>query len=595
MLLGGGVGNHCKKEPIISEGLRLLPQLGLGTTIPPRRTRKTTRTGRKHVPGPVWFLIAAIILLAAGVVIYPSFQYVERPFSSRPHLVFQGEAQKFPVVVEKGEAYVPLQFIQSKLDPHVFWDESGVMIVTTKDKVVKLGKESLTAYVNQYPVRLQFPVILDGNEPYVPASTLEVLYPVSTTYSEDVGIFLVKPLDTANTIGETSADTILRTKASFLSRRVQALSAGEQVVVYGDAGRWLKVETSAGFCGFIPKKQVTGLREEPPVVRQPSEYVPGPLKGKKVVLVWEQVDRITPDPSILKDMPGLNVVSPTWFHLAGTPGELENRADMRYVNWAHSQGYQVWALFSNSFDPERTSTVLRDSGLRDKIISQLLIYAEIYKLDGINIDFENVNLADGQYLTQFVREMTPMLHGQGLTVSIDVTVKSSSPNWSLFLEREKLAQVVDYVMLMAYDQYPHGSKVSGPVSTIPWTEWAIEKTLEEVPKEKLVLGVPFYTRLWTESRENSGVKVIPRALGMESIARWLKDENVTPEYQADTGLLYAEKKAGSITYRVWLEDAGSMKKRIQLVNHYDLAGAAAWRRGFETHDIWEAIADNLGS
>ena len=137
---------------------------------------------------------------------------------------------------------------------------------------------------------------------------------------------------------------------------------------------------------------------------------------------------------------------------------------MRYVNWAHSKGYQVWALFSNSFDTERTSVVLRDSGLRDRIISQLLIYANIYKLDGINIDFENVNLADGPYLTQFVREMTPLLHGQGLTVSVDVTVKSTSPNWSLFLERDKLSQVVDYVMLMAYDQYPHGSKVAGPVS-----------------------------------------------------------------------------------------------------------------------------------
>jgi spore germination protein YaaH len=573
--------------------MRILPEL-VPNTPTPERTKSVMPKGPKRVPWPV-LILAALILLIVGTVIYPSFQYVELPMDSRPYLVHQGEIQKFPVVVEKREAYVPLRFIQDKLDPHVHWDESGVMVVTTRDKVVKLRTQSLTAYVNQHPVSLQFPVILDGKEPYVPASTLETLYPVSTHYSQEYGIFLVRSLDIPRTVGEIRTGTILRTKASPLARRVRMLPAGEQVVVYGDGTRWLKVETSSGLCGFVLKRHVSELRQEPPAAQQPSDYVPSPLKGDKVVLVWEQVDRITPDPSSLGEMPGLNVVSPTWFHLADIPGEVENRADMRYVNWAHSRGYQVWALFSNSFDPERTSVVLRDSALRDKVISQLLIYADVYKLDGINVDFENVYLADGPYLTQFMRELTPLLHSQGLTVSIDITVRSTSPNWSLFLERDKLAQVVDYVMLMAYDQYPHGSKVSGPVSTIPWTEWTITTTLEEVPKDKLVLGVPFYTRLWKETRENGQTTVTPRALGMEGIALWLKDENVTPEYQADTGLLYAEKKAGNVTYKVWLEDVQSMKKRIDLVNKYDLAGVAAWRRGFETPDIWEVICENLGS
>ena len=254
----------------------------------------------------------------------------------------------------------------------------------------QLKTQSLTAYVNQHPVNLEFPVILDGRQPYVPASTLETLYPVTTRLNREYGIFLVRALDVPRFVGETNTRTVLRTKASPLARRVKVLPQGEQIVVYGHGARWLRVETSLGLCGFLPKKHVSGLREEPPEAPEPAEYTPRPLKGDKVVLVWEQVDRITPDPSTLGDMPGLNVVSPTWFHLAETPGEVENRADMRYVNWAHSRGYQVWALFSNSFDPDRTSVVLRDSDLRDQVISQLLIYADIYKLDGINVDFENV-------------------------------------------------------------------------------------------------------------------------------------------------------------------------------------------------------------
>jgi hypothetical protein len=585
---GPGIG-HGSPGPSTGSGPGSGPGTGHGASPGPS-------IGPGKGPSPRFSLLIAsvlLLLISASVIIYPSFQWAERPPGSRPNLVYRGETHKFPVVVENSEAYVPLKFIQSKLDPDVFWDEAGLMVVTTKDKVVKLSKDSLTAYVNQHQVSLQFPVILEGKQPYVPASTLETLYPVSTACNEEAGTFLVRRLDTPNKMGKLNTDSILRVGASFLSKRIELLSVGDRVVIYGEAGRWLKVETSGGFCGFVSKKHVTDMGEEPPVVEEPPAYVPSPLQGNKVVLAWEQVDRITPDPSNFVDMPGLNVLSPTWFHLAATPGELENRADMRYVNWAHSKGYQVWGLFSNSFDPERTSVVLRDSDLRDQVISQLLIYAKIYKLDGINIDFENVNLADGPYLTQFVREMTPLLHGQGLTVSIDITVKSTSPNWSMFLEREKLSQVVDYVMLMAYDQYPHGSKVSGPVSTIPWAEWTIKKTLEEVPRDKLVLGVPFYTRLWKETPDNGGVKVSARALGMEGIAAWLRDENVTPKYQPDTGLLYAEKKIGNETYRVWLEDTGSMKKRVELANGYGLAGIAAWRRGFETEDIWEAIDATL--
>ncbi len=568
-------------------------QPDLRTGIPPRKTRKTKGVRPRRFVGLVCYLLAFALLLVLAIVVYPSFQYVDRPLEVRPRLVYRGEVHEFPVVLEREEAYVPLRFIQRHIDPSVFWDESGVMVITTKDKVVKLSQESLTAYVNQHPVTVQFPVILEGNEPYVPASTLEILYPVFTAYSHEAGIFLVKSLSTYSTTGELGTDAVLRNRASFLSRRVHKLQEGEEVTIYHLAGKWLKVETSVGHCGYLTKNQVINIREEPPVVKIVPGHVPSPLKGDKVVLVWEQVDSITPDPSNLPDMPGLNVVSPTWFHLSHAPGEIENRADLRYVNWAHSRDHQVWALFSNSFDPDITSMMLRDSSLRDQIISQLLIYANIYKLDGINIDFENVYLADGPYLTQFVRELTPMLHNIGLTVSIDVTVKSSSPTWSRFLERDRLAEVVDYVMLMAYDQYPQGSKVSGPVSSIPWTEWAINKTLEEVPREKLVLGVPFYTRRWTESSQDGAIKVTSSALGMESAERWLKQEGLTPEYQTDTGLLYAEKRIGEETLKIWLENTDSIQKRIHLVKNYALAGMAAWRRGFETPDIWQVIDDNF--
>jgi len=537
----------------------------------------------------ILLIFAVGVLMVLGALVLSSLLWVEKAPENRPYLVYRGKIHDFPVVVENGEAYVPFIFIKEVLDPNAFWDRSGIVVVTTEDKVVKLRTDSLTAYVNQHPVELKFPVILEGKEPYIPATTLEILYPLATTLNKKDGLFIVKRLDKLQEIAQVDFPVMVRARPSIFGRRVEKLASGAQVEVFGSVGKWLKVETSNGFPGFIPKNSVVHVESRPPKVLPSKGYSPPHFKADKVILVWEQVDVQNPDPSKITPMPGLNVVSPTWFHLAEIPGQLENRADLRYVNWAHSQGYRVWALFSNSFDLERTHKVLRDSDLRDKVISQLLIYSEIYHLDGINIDFENMYREDAPYFTQFVREMVPLLHQEGLVVSVDITVKSSSPNWSLCYERGRLAEAVDYVMLMAYDQYPHSSKVAGPVSTIPWTESAIETTLEEVPKEKLVLGVPFYTRLWKETSENGTVTVTPKAMGMEAVQSWLRSEKVSPVYQPHTGLKYAEKKVGKERYKVWIEDEDSMKKRIDLVKKHQLAGVAAWRRGFEIPEIWEVI------
>ncbi|HHY75379.1 MAG TPA: SH3 domain-containing protein [Firmicutes bacterium] len=555
-------------------------------SIAPRATR------RKRRPGLVWPLLF-IALISIGVALaVPSFLYVEKPPASRPYLIFRGEKQEFPVVMERGEAYVPYSFIKTEIDPEVFWDEeTGTVVVTTKDKVVKLKTASLTAHVNQNPVDLMFPVVLDGGEPYIPASVLEILYPLSASYYPGEGVFIVRPRDEVSLVGISVKDVIVRESPSILSKRIGIAPAGTELSIHTVKGGWLRVDTDKGLVGWVPARDVDKAEWRKPSYTPPKDYTPKPLGARKVALVWEQVDKYNPDTSKIGDMPGLNVVSPTWFRLGEKPGEVENYADFRYVAWAHERGYQVWALFSNSFELERTRAVLRNSDLRDKVISQILMYARLYSLDGINIDFENVYQDDAPYLTQFVRELTPLLHEAGLTVSIDITVKSMSPTWSLCYERDRLAEVVDYVMLMAYDEYWAGSPVAGPTASLPWTEWCVKKTLEEVPAEKLVLGVPFYTRLWTEVKDGSGVKVSQTAYGMTSAEGWLKTQGVEARVDPRSGLRYAEKTVGDRTYKIWLEDAGSMAERMEIAEKYGLAGIAAWRRGLETPDIWDVIAD----
>ncbi|MDD4503809.1 MAG: glycosyl hydrolase family 18 protein, partial [Clostridiaceae bacterium] len=316
-------------------------------------------------------------------------------------------------------------------------------------------------------------------------------------------------------------------------------------------------------------------------------------KQGKINMTWEYVGNKNPDVSKLKSISGLDVVSPTWFKIVDKQGTVSNKADSGYVKWAHSNGHKVWALVGNGSDPDATHGFLNNTDIREKIYQQLLIYAKLYELDGINIDFENIYLKDKGMLTQFMRELTPLLKEQGLVVSIDVTFRSSSENWSMCYDRKALSDVVDYMAVMAYDQHWASSPVAGSVAELEWVEKGIRRILEEVPNEKVLLGLPFYTRVWKEELVDGRVKVSSSAASMDSVEKILSEKKPEVIWDEESGQHYAEYKVGKVTHKIWIEDDKSINLKSSLVHKYDLAGAASWRKGFESEDIWAVLEDNL--
>jgi spore germination protein YaaH len=247
----------------------------------------------------------------------------------------------------------------------------------------------------------------------------------------------------------------------------------------------------------------------------------------------------------------------------------------------------------NGSDPDVTNGFLNNTDIREKIIQQLLIYAKLYKLDGINIDFENIYLKDKGMLTQFMRELTPLLKEQGLIVSIDVTFRSSSENWSMCYDRKALAGIVDYMAVMAYDQHWAASPVAGSVAELDWVESNLIRILEEVPNEKVLLGLPFYTRVWKEEVVDGKVKVSSTAVSMGAVEKILSEKKPEVIWDENSGQHYVEYKVGKVTNKIWIEDSKSINLKTSLVHKYDLAGAASWRKGFEAENIWVVLQDTL--
>lgn len=313
---------------------------------------------------------------------------------------------------------------------------------------------------------------------------------------------------------------------------------------------------------------------------------------EKINLAWQPTFEAESNFASNDKHVGLNVVSPSWFEIIDGEGRINNKVDVDYVTKAHEKGYQVWALITNSFDPDITNDVLHNEKARANVVKQLAAYTRLYELDGINIDFENVYDSDKDALTVFVREISEALHVLDAKVSIDVTVPSNVSQWSTCYDRKRLSESVDYVMVMAYDEHWRSSPVSGSVASIGWVEQGIINTLKEVPAEKIVLGVPFYMREW-EERLSDGRKISAKTMTMERAEQTIRERNLQPVWLENQGQYYFEYAENGHRYRVWQEDARSIALKTALVNQYQLAGVAGWRKGFEKPEIWEIVHREL--
>ncbi|UJF32444.1 glycosyl hydrolase family 18 protein [Paenibacillus hexagrammi] len=509
----------------------------------PPLTEPRARRKKKSIGRIIFLLFIVLLILASGIVYFffrylaPNKQHVATDFHDLSKPVFyQGKYFKTSAIGEKDAIKLPLELIQEWIDPTIVFEKSSdSVIITTKDKVLRFKTSELSAFMNEKPYTLSFPVEKKDQEIYVPIDPLQELYHIEIRESDASGaVMLFKQGDHVQWGKMNAQDkTQLRTGASVKMPIVSEAAPDEQVIILGEENGWLQVQQKTGPIGYVKKGAVTLDHEETIPVQKGEEaqFAPKPPEGKLNV-TWEHVISKNPDTSKISDMPGLNVISPTWFSLANDTGKVSNSADSAYVKWAHARNYQVWALFSNGFEPDRTSKALSTYDLRMKMIKQLLGFAKTYDLQGFNIDFENVYVKDKENLVQFVREMTPLMHEQGLAVSIDVTPKSSNEMWSVFYDRPALGEVVDYMMLMAYDEYWATSPKSGSVSSLPWAEKSLVQLLdvEKVPSSKVVLGMPFYTRQWTEQTKNGKTVVRSKTLSMEQA------QSIIKEKKADTCL-----------------------------------------------------------
>lgn len=555
-----------------------------------------------------WFF--GLILVIAGLywaqsVWLPNREHVDPEWLGRVDKPIFADGQLMDGTgIGSGDSLkLPLPVIQQIIDPTIRYEEdTKSVILTTPQKLVLLKADDKIAKINNKPKELRFAPEEKDGVLYLPSHLLQELYGAEVQEDADSGAVLLyrageKILPAVIDSGSSKKDRTvpLRTGPSIHQPILADMPEETALrILETPDDKWYYVQLHNGYTGYVQKKDVA-VGEERSIPELKLELSAAKQKWQSITvnMTWEAVYQVAPKPSSIGKLPGVNVVSPTWFSLVDGKGNVQSKADSAYVKWAHAQGMQVWGLFSNSFDPDLTTKALSSFENRLTTILQMLHYAKLYDLDGINIDYENVYTKDGENLTQFMRELRPLAEEQGLIVSIDVTPKSNSEMWSAFLDRRALAEVVDYLVLMAYDEHWAASPVAGSVASLPWVRSSVTRILEEddVPPSKLILGIPLYTRVWTETVKDGKTEVKSKAIGMDKAQQIIAEKQLKPRFSEETEQNYVEYKDQEGLHRIWLEDAESLKRRVEVAKSMKLAGIATWTRAFASDEAWEVLRE----
>ena len=491
-----------------------------------------------------------------------------------------------------GEAYLPYSIITKELGGRFYWDkESEKMLYTTATGTLEIKPEDTTYTIAEQVKQQDYVIVKEiGEEFYIALDFAEQYMPIQgEVYDNPNRIVLSYKWGETNTV-TVSKDTEVRYQGGIKSPILSEAKKGDTMVLLEEMENWSRVMTTDGIDGYVEKKNL----EKPKTTElsysgEYKEDYSSLTREHKINLTWHQVTSEEANTALgatIQNMTGVNVISPTWFSVTANEGTISSLASADYVNEAHNRGLEVWGLIDN-FNPDvSTLEMLSIRSSREHIIQKLLEEAQRVRLDGINVDFEALTEEEAPHFIQFVRELSVVCRANNLVLSVDNPV----PQFTGFYNRKEQGIVADYVIIMGYDEHTTGSEEAGSVASLPFVKEGIEKTLQEVPKEKVINGIPFYTRLWTES--NNGT-LSSEVMTMDAASQYIQENGIEVYWEKETAQNYGELLTDNGTQKIWLEDEQSIEEKMKLISQYELAGVASWKLGFERADVWNVISQYL--
>ena len=561
-----------------------------------KRMTKDEIEKKKKIIVRTFITIIAIVVLC--IIAYIANDYIILGKNKTTNLVINNsnvtENLKKEIFIDGDNIYLSKEDLANFFDKYIYEDEENNQIITTyEDKIATMGFDENQIEINGSEVSTYAHAIEKDDSIYIPITELKDVYGIEIEYIQDSDVLTIDSISREQKKAISNGNLAVKSSTNFIAKTVDRTKKGDYVIVISDDGKNARIRTANGKIGYVKSKKLANT-----VVTRQSIEEEKQIDGK-VNLVWDYYSQVANAPDREgTSIEGINVVSPAFYHL-NTDGELEENVGeegQAYIDWAHSNGYKVWAMVQNAGSGMMnvTSEIMNHYDNRQKLIEAIIDECMKYDLDGINIDFENMKKEDVDLFSRFIIELEPRLREIGVVLSVDVTAPDGSDTWSLCFDRYVLGDVADYLIFMAYDQYGASSDKVGTTAGYDWVELNLKKFLEtyEVEGDKLILAIPLYARLWTldSNGDIEGQTAIPMNEIDESIP-----SDAERKWDDDLKQNYVEYVDGNLTKKIWIEDIDSLKEKVSLINKYKLGGVASWELGMETDDVWSMIKQELSN
>jgi len=543
--------------------------------------------------------LTIVIIIVLGIIALIANNFIILDKNKNTNLVINNKNVtsnlKNNVLIENGTIYLSEPDIANFFDKHIYEDtEINKVITTYEKKIATIGFEENEIEINGSNKNIYAHAIKKDNVTYLPISEMADVYNVEIANIDDTKVVTMDSLDREQKRAIVNSSVSVKSTTNFISKTVDRIKKGDCVIVVSSDKGWTKIRTANGKLGYIKSKKI----ENEFTVRENMEEEKQ-ISGK-INLTWDYYSQYgsAPDRSGTT-IDGVNVVSPAFFYL-DTDGELKENVGQKgkaYIEWAHNNGYKIWPMVQNaeaaSSSLSITSEIMNSYEKRQKLIESIVNKCVEYKLDGVNIDFENMKQEDKDMFSRFIIELTPRLKEIGMVTSVDVTAPDGGETWSLCFDRNVIGDVADYIVFMAYDEYGISSTKPGTNAGYDWVKLSLNKFLqtEEIESDKIILAIPYYTRVWTTN--SNGQLTGKNTVAMKNLDSIIPD-GTERKWDDTLKQYYVEYSDGTNKKQIWIEDVKSLQAKVSLVNENKLAGVGSWQKDMESDDVWQMIKSELG-
>ena len=555
---------------------------------------------------PVIIVILLILVIAGGAlgkVLLDKYSYSKEEAdwnefyqvseSDRSAIILQDEMVEEQALIRDDVCYFDLATVHKYMNEVFYADMTEKLLLYANPTEVIRTTFGETSYTTTEGTQDAGYVIsfVEGDTVYVAADYVKLF----TNYSYDCYDRHVQVYTEWGTrqVAQLKKDTAVRLRGGVKSPILTQAAKGDTLEILEQMETWSKVKTSDSVIGYVENKRLGDITEEtetPVTDYQEPEYT-ALTSDSKICLGWHSIGGVGGNDtlySMVSGTKGMNVIAPTWFSLTDENGSIRNFGTANYVTTAHNMGLQVWGVVDNFNYANETGTaistlnMLSSTTSRQNFVRNVTDAAVSLGLDGINVDFEQLSSDCGPHYVEFIRELSIQCRNMGLVLSIANYVPF---NFNDYYRLDIQGQVADYVIIMGYDEHWHGSKDPGSVASISYVSGGLDRTLQEVPANKVVNALPFYTILW----KTEGTDVTDEYITMNNEADFMNRAGVTAEWDEETCQNYAEWTSGNATYQIWLEDAESIAVKLNMMATKNIGGVAVWRLGYGTQAAWELI------